>query len=97
MCVRSTAMSSAYSGPQTSTSSARWVISRPRLRASVAQQPELDRREVDLVAVARDRARREVDHEAVVHDRRLAGPSPARRSAACSRATSSRGPNGLMT
>ena len=28
-------VSSAYSGPQTSTSSARWVISRPRLRTSV--------------------------------------------------------------
>ena len=34
MCVRSGWMSSTYSGPHTSASSLRWVISRPRLRTS---------------------------------------------------------------
>ena len=54
MWARRTWKSSSYSRPQTSTSSARWVISRPRLRASVAQQLELGRGQVDLLAVAAD-------------------------------------------
>ena len=49
---RRTWRSSSYSTPQTSTSRARWVISRPRLRASVAQQLELGRGQVDRLAVA---------------------------------------------
>ena len=51
MWVRRTWVSSAYPGPQTSISSARWVISRPRLRASSPQQIELDRRQMHVLAV----------------------------------------------
>ena len=71
MCVRSSDVASAYSGPQTSVSSLRCVISRPRLVRQRAQQRELDRRQVHLLAVERDGVRGEVDDEAVGLDPRL--------------------------
>ena len=98
MCVRSAACRRAYAGPQTSVSSARWVISRPRLRSERAQQVELDRGQVDL---ARRRgapcARRGRSRARRPRSRARPGLARARRSAACRRATSSRGPNGLVT
>ena len=65
MWTRRTWTSSAYSGPQTSISSARWVISRPRLTASDAQEVELDRGQVDLGAVDAHGVRGEVELEPV--------------------------------
>ena len=63
-----------------------------------AQEVELDRRQVDLLAVAAHHAGVEVDEQPVDLDRRLARRvAHAPQRGAASRATSSRGPNGLVT
>ena len=57
--------------PRPRRSSWRWVISRPRLTREHAQQRELDRRQVHLLAVEPHGVRREVDQQAVGLDARL--------------------------
>ena len=95
---RRTAMSLLRRDPQTSTSSARWVISRPRLRASARSRPNsVGVRWTSSPSRATPNARR---GRSRAHRRRSSAPPlrpGARRSAACSRAISSRGPNGLVT
>ena len=97
MWVRSTATSSAYAGPHTWSSSAPWVIRRPRFAHQGLQQVELDRGQVDLRSIAPHGVGGDVELEAVGCEHRLSASAPARRSAASRRAISSRGPNGLVT
>ncbi len=97
MCVRRTRVSSVYCGPQTSVEQGAVGQQPAAVAGEDPQQVVLDRREVDVLAVAQHAPRGEVDLEAVDADDRLAGRADARRSTACRRATSSRGLNGFVT
>ena len=97
MCVRSSDVASAYSGPHTSVSSLRCVISRPRLVASArSSENSIGVRCTSspssvTVCAARSTTRPSASIRGSVAAR------PARRSTACTRATSSPGANGFVT
>ena len=81
MCTRRTWTSSAYSGPQTSTSSVPVGHQPPAVRRQDAQQVELDRGQVHRLAVHLDRVSGQIELEPVGADHRLghAGVGAAQR------------------